>query len=79
MSERELSAVMRALNLVERIRKDGAEGWEASWRREAEPELVAQLTSLIVSFLLENDAQRRDMTWDEIFDQLRQEAVEHMS
>ncbi|MEU5624277.1 hypothetical protein [Streptomyces tendae] len=78
MADETLTAFMRAINLIERIHKDGAEVWQTTWESTPDHDHTALLLSQIVGFLLENDAARRGVSWDDLFDQFRQEAVEHL-
>ncbi|MFD3835317.1 hypothetical protein ACFWWC_03545 [Streptomyces sp. NPDC058642] len=68
--------VMSALNLVERIYKDGIDGWQQAWDAEPDQEGIARVQALMIAYLLENDSARRDVTWDELFDQVRSEYLE---
>ncbi|MFH9823018.1 hypothetical protein [Streptomyces bobili] len=78
MADERLAAAMRALNLIERAHKDGREAWIESWEADPDQKHTAMLLSQFMGFFLANDAQRRDMSWDELFDQFRQEAVQHL-
>jgi hypothetical protein len=78
MEDKRLAVVMRALNLVERVHKDGPEAWLQDWQSDPDQQHTAMLTSQFLGFFLENDAARRGVTWDELFDQFRQEAIENL-
>lgn len=73
-----MTRVMAALNLAELIRRDGPEAWAAAWRQRSDRDDVAVVMSQLISFLMENDAARRGITWDAYVDELRQEAIRNL-
>jgi hypothetical protein len=73
-----MTRMMAALHLAELIRNDGPEAWADAWRRRSDSDDVAVVMSQLISFLMENDAARRGISWDAYVDQFRQEAIRNL-